>query len=119
MDTGIVEDLRGLRIGIVEGFEYTPEFDRPRLFGKVAGSSGVSFRRLPLGRADTIAGDLQLHKYPAGSDGRAAPVEILPKSPAMVPRCISVPKARADKAERLRAAYEKLKKDAVIGNRDR
>lgn len=121
--TGI-EDLRGLRVGVVEGFEYTPEFDKSQVFEKIPSSSSVvSFRRLLLGRVDAIAGDLQVLKYLADSEGRAASVKILPKPLAMVPRYISVPKARADKAERLRTAYEKLKKDgtidAIIRNWDR
>jgi len=112
--TGI-EDLRGLRVGVVEGFEYTPEFDKSEVFEKIPSSSSVvSFRRLLLGRVDAIAGDLQVLKYLADSEGRTASVKILPKPLAMVPRYISVPKARADKAERLRAAYEKLKRDGTI-----
>ncbi|MBP2301847.1 polar amino acid transport system substrate-binding protein [Azospirillum picis] len=112
--TGI-EDLRGLRIGVVEGFEYTPEFDRSELFEKVDSSSNVvSFRRLLLGRVDAIAGDLQVLTYLAENEGRTGSVKILPKPLAMVPRYISVPKPRTENAERLRAAYEKLKTDGTI-----
>ncbi|WP_372712346.1 hypothetical protein [Azospirillum argentinense] len=41
-------------------------------------------------------------------------MKILPKPLATVPRYISVPKLRAEKAERLQAAYEKLKRDGTI-----
>lgn len=110
-----IDDLQGLRIGVVEGFEYTPEFDKSSLFEKVRSSSNVvSFRRLLLGRVDAIAGDLQVLKYLAESEGRASSVKILPKPLAMVPRYMSVPKLRAEKAERLQAAYEKLKRDGTI-----
>lgn len=110
-----IEDLRGLQIGVVKGFEYTPEFDNSRIFEKINSSSNiVSFRRLLLGRVNAIAGDLQVLRYLADSEGRTNSVKILPKPLAMVPRYISVPKARTEKAERLRAAYEKLKKDGTI-----
>lgn len=110
-----IEDLRGLRIGVVEGFEYTPEFDKSGLFEKVESSSSVvSFRRLLLGRVDAIAGDLQVLRYLADNEGRTGSVKILSKPLAMVPRYISVPKPRTEKAQRLRAAYEKLKKDGTI-----
>ncbi|MBB3262452.1 polar amino acid transport system substrate-binding protein [Azospirillum sp. OGB3] len=110
-----IDDLQGLRIGVVDGFEYTPEFDKSALFEKVRSSSNVvSFRRLLIGRVDAIAGDLQVLRYLADSEGRTGSVKILPKPLAMVPRYISVPKLRADKAERLQAAYEKLKRDGTI-----
>ncbi|MBK3733069.1 transporter substrate-binding domain-containing protein [Azospirillum brasilense] len=112
--TGI-EDLRGLRIGVVDGFEYTPEFDRSPLFERVSSSSNVvSFRRLLLGRVDAIAGDSQVLRSLADSEGRTGSVKILAKPLAMVPRYISVPKPRAEKAARLQAAYEKLKQDGTI-----
>ncbi|WP_246653551.1 substrate-binding periplasmic protein [Azospirillum formosense] len=110
-----IDDLQGLRIGVVDGFEYTPEFDKSPLFERVRSSSNVvSFRRLLLGRVDAIAGDLQVLRYLADSEGRTGSVKILPTPLAMVPRYISVPKMRADKAERLQAAYEKLKRDGTI-----
>ncbi len=110
-----IDDLQGLRIGVVEGFEYTPEFDKSRLFEKGSSSSSVvSFRRLLLGRVDAIVGDLQVLKYLAESEGRMSSVKILPKPLGMMPRYISVPKLRAEKAERLQAAYEKLKQDGTI-----
>nr|WP_257792878.1 transporter substrate-binding domain-containing protein [Azospirillum argentinense] len=74
----------------------------------------MSFRRLLLGRVDAIAGDLQVLRYLADSEGRTGSVKILPKPLATVPRYISVPKLRAEKAERLQAAYEKLKRDGTI-----
>ncbi|WP_353858750.1 transporter substrate-binding domain-containing protein [Azospirillum formosense] len=112
--TGI-EDLRGLRIGVVDGFEYTPEFDKSSLFERVSSSSNVvSFRRLLLGRVDAIAGDSQVLRSLADSEGRTGSVKILPKPLAMVPRYMSVPKPRAEKAARLQAAYEKLKRDGTI-----
>ncbi|CAO3416614.1 substrate-binding periplasmic protein [Azospirillum argentinense] len=110
-----IDDLQGLRVGVVDGFEYTPEFDKSPLFERVRSSSNVvSFRRLLLGRVDAIAGDLQVLRYLADSEGRTSSVKILPKPLAMVPRYISVPKLRAEKAERLQAAYEKLKRDGTI-----
>ncbi|WP_456530570.1 substrate-binding periplasmic protein [Azospirillum argentinense] len=110
-----IDDLQGLRVGVVDGFEYTPEFDKSPLFERVRSSSNVvSFRRLLLGRVDAIAGDLQVLRYLADSEGRTGSVKILPKPLAMVPRYISVPKLRAEKAERLQAAYEKLKRDGTI-----
>ncbi|QCO15655.1 amino acid ABC transporter substrate-binding protein [Azospirillum brasilense] len=110
-----IDDLQGLRIGVVDGFEYTPEFDKSPLFERVSSSSNVvSFRRLLLGRVDAIAGDRQVLRFLADSEGRTGSVKILPTPLAMVPRYISVPKPRTDKAERLQAAYEKLKRDGTI-----
>ncbi|MDO9712717.1 substrate-binding periplasmic protein [Paracraurococcus lichenis] len=110
-----LSDLRGLRVGVVEGFSYTPAFDASDVFERVVASSNTTnFRRLMLGRVDLIAGDLQAIQYLAENDGMKSRIKVLPKALGQVPRYLALPLARDEKAARFQAAYEKLKADGTI-----
>jgi polar amino acid transport system substrate-binding protein len=110
-----LDDLRGLRIGVVSGFNYTPEFDEAKGFERVFASTNLtSFRRLMLGTVDLIAGDLKAIQYIAENDGMAAKMKVLPTPLGYVPRYFAVPLERKDKAARFTAAFEKLKEDGTI-----
>ncbi|WP_207478721.1 substrate-binding periplasmic protein [Arenibaculum pallidiluteum] len=110
-----IEDLRGLKIGVVSGFDYSPEFDRSDVFTRLVSSGNViNFRRLMLGRVDAIVGDREVLKFQAESDGHADAVRILPKPLNVTPRYIAVPKERKEKAEMLQAAFEEIKADGTL-----
>lgn len=111
-----LEDLAPYRIGVVDGFSYAPEFDAATFLEKVPASSNVvNFRRLILGRVDVLVGDLHVLNHMARQDGRLKDVRVLPKPVALVPRYIALPKARKEKAERLQAAFVKLRDNGTIG----
>lgn len=110
-----LEDLTPYRIGVVDGFSYAPDFDAATYLEKVPSSSNVvNFRRLILGRVDVIVGDLHVLNYMARQDGRLKDVRVLPKPVGLVPRYIALPKARKEKAERLQAAFVKLRDNGTI-----
>jgi len=110
-----IEDLRGLRIGVVSGFEYSPEFDKSDVFTRLVSSgNAINFRRLLIGRVDAIVGDREVLKFQAESDGHADKVRILPKPLNVTARYIAVPRQRRDKAEQLRAAFESIKADGTL-----
>jgi polar amino acid transport system substrate-binding protein len=110
-----LEDLTSYRIGVVDGFSYEPTFDAATYLDKLPSSSNVvNFRRLILGRVDVIIGDLHVLNYMAKQDGRLRDVRVLPKPVGLVPRYIAVPKARKEKAEKLQAAFVKLRDDGTI-----
>ena len=103
------------RIGVVDGFSYAPDFDAATYLDKLASSSNVvNFRRLILGRVDVIIGDLHVLNYMARQDGRLKDVRVLPKPVGLIPRYIALPKARKEKAERLQAAFVKLRDNGTI-----
>ncbi len=110
-----LEDLTPYRIGVVDGFSYASDFDAATYLNKIPSSSNVvNFRRLILGRVDVVVGDLHVLNYMAKQDGRLKDVRVLPKPLGLVPRYIAVPKARKDKAERLQAAFVKLRDNGAI-----
>ncbi len=110
-----VNDLVGLRIGVVKGFNYAPDFDTATNLTKVeAGGSLTNFRRLFLDIVDAIVGDRKTLEYFAEQDGSLNRVEFLERPLIMAPRYIAFPRQKADKAERFRAAYERLKAQGVI-----
>ncbi|MBP2227814.1 polar amino acid transport system substrate-binding protein [Azospirillum agricola] len=110
-----LEDLTPYRIGVVDGFSYAPDFDAATYLEKVASSSNVvNFRRLMLGRVDVIVGDLHVLNFMAKQDGRLRDVRVLSKPLGLIPRYIALPKARKEKAEKLQAAFVKLRDDGTI-----
>lgn len=110
-----LEDLTPYRIGVVDGFSYAPDFDAATYLEKVPSSSNVvNFRRLILGRVDVIVGDLHVLNHMARQDGRLRDVRVLPKPVGLIPRYIALPKARKDKAERMQAAFVKLRDNGAI-----
>lgn len=110
-----LEDLTSHRIGVVDGFSYAPDFDAATYLEKVASSSNVvNFRRLILGRVDVIVGDLHVLNHMARQDGRLKDVRVLPKPVGLIPRYLALPKARKEKAERLQAAFVKLRDNGTI-----
>ncbi|MCW2241050.1 substrate-binding periplasmic protein [Azospirillum canadense] len=110
-----LEDLAPYRIGVVDGFSYAPDFDAATYLEKVPASSNVvNFRRLMLGLVDVIVGDLHVLNYMAKQDGRLKNVRVLPKPVGLIPRYIALPKARKEKAERLQAAFVKLRDNGTI-----
>ena len=110
-----VNDLVGLRIGVVGGFKYAPDFDAATNLTKVeAGGSLTNFRRLFLDIVDAIVGDRKTLEFFAEQDGSLSRVDFLEKPLVMAPRYIAFPRQRADKAERFRKAFEKLKAQGVI-----
>ncbi|WP_449235287.1 substrate-binding periplasmic protein [Azospirillum doebereinerae] len=110
-----LEDLSPYRIGVVDGFNYESAFDAATYLDKVPSSSNVvNFRRLILGRVDVLVGDLHVLTYMAKQDGRLKDVRVLPKPLGLVPRYIALPKARKEKADRLQAAFVKLRDNGTI-----
>ncbi|MEI6557694.1 MAG: transporter substrate-binding domain-containing protein [Rhodospirillaceae bacterium] len=110
-----VKDLVGLRIGIVKGFSYSPDFDAADFLTKIpAGGSLTNFRRLFLDIVDAIVGDRKTLEYFAEQDGLRDKVDVLEKPLILAPRYIAMPRAQADKAARFRDAFERLKAVGAI-----
>lgn len=110
-----LEDLAPYRVGVVDGFSYAADFDAATFLDKIPSSSNVvNFRRLILGRVDVIVGDLHVLTYMARQDGRLKDVKVLAKPLGIVPRYIALPKMRKEKAERLQAAFVRLRDNGTI-----
>lgn len=110
-----LEDLRGLRIGVVQGFAYTPEFDKATFLTKEAAANNlINIRLLLARRLDLVVGDRHALAYFVEQDGRLADIRFLAKPLGYVPRYLAMPKARTEKAARFRAALQALQRDGAI-----
>lgn len=111
-----LEDLKGLTVGIVQGFSYSQEFDSATGFTKVASATNnqTLVRMVAAGRSDAAIGDYNTLRYLAQQEGVADKIAFLPKPHKEVPRYIAFPKSKADKAERFRAGLNKLVADGTV-----
>lgn len=110
-----LEDLRGRRVGVVQGFTYTPEFDAAGFIDKEAAIDNVlNIRKLVGGRIDAVIGDHYTLQHIARVEGVAGKLRMLPKPLSVVPRYIAFPKSRKDKADRFAKGLEDLKADGTI-----
>ena len=111
-----LDDLVGLRLGVVRGFAYSEAFGADKRLTKVrAYASLTNFRRLFLGVVDAVVGDRLTLLYYADLDGvRPDKFEFLPKPLAIEPRYFAFPLKRAAEAARFQAALDRLKADGTI-----
>ncbi|MGQ9372102.1 substrate-binding periplasmic protein, partial [Azospirillum sp. A39] len=112
-DSGIaydtLADLGGKRIGTVQGFAYTPEFDGADFLEKEpVANNTLNIRKLAAGRLDVVIGDLHTLASVAREEKVSAKIRFLPKPLSEVPRYIAFPKARKEKAERFAKALAEL-----------
>ena len=78
-DIQSVEDLVNYRIGVVDGYHYTQEFDNNQDIKKlVSAGTTVNLRRLLLKRVDLIIGDKDSLRATAELEGKLSQVKILP-----------------------------------------
>ena len=111
-----LDDLVGLRLGVVRGFAYSEAFGADKRLTKVkAHASLTNFRRLFLGVVDAVVGDRLTLLYYADLDGvRPDKFDFLPKPLAIEPRYFAFPLKRAEEAARFQAALDRLKADGTI-----
>jgi polar amino acid transport system substrate-binding protein len=110
-------DLRGLRIGVVYGFSYGPEFDRSTGFVRAPESHVLAnLLQLLAGRVDATIGDERSLRYEMERHLRERKDEVgfLPRAVSVQPLCIGVSRRRPG-GERLvadfDAALEELRRD--------
>ncbi|EWY40906.1 hypothetical protein N825_33790 [Skermanella stibiiresistens SB22] len=114
-DVKDIADLRGLRVGTIRGFTYTPLFDNDAEIQKLEGANATTnIRRLFYGRTDIIIGDRESLLYSADEDGKLDRVQMLTMKVGDFPRYIAFPKQRTEKAERFEKALEELIADGTI-----
>lgn len=82
--------LAGHRVGVVNGFTYTPEFDRSAAFTREGSIDDLtSLRKLLLGRVSTVLGGSANLRYAARQLGVSERIRILRPALAEVPRYVS------------------------------
>lgn len=110
-----LDDLKGLTVGTVQGFTYTPEFDASDLFRKEAAvNNTLNVLKLASGRLDAIVGDLHTLTFIVKQEKMTGKIRFLAKPLAEVPRYIAFPRPRGDKAERFARGLEELKANGTI-----
>jgi polar amino acid transport system substrate-binding protein len=104
-------DLKRFVVATVQGYAYSPDFDHANGLRKdqTATSQLLLLKKLIAERDDLIAGDADTLKALAEREGVARRVAFLPHLVEEGPRYVAFPKDRADKAERFRAALDRVK----------
>jgi polar amino acid transport system substrate-binding protein len=104
-------DLKRFVVATVQGYQYSPDFDHAAGLRKdqTATSQTLLLKKLIAERDDLIAGDADTLKALAERDGVTRRVAFLPHLVEEAPRYVAFPKSRADKAERFRAALERVR----------
>jgi polar amino acid transport system substrate-binding protein len=104
-------DLKRFVVATVQGYAYSPEFDGAAGLRKdqTATSQLLLLKKLIAERDDLIAGDADTLKALAEREGLTRRISFLPRLVEEGPRFVAFPKMAADKAERFRAALERVK----------
>ena len=75
-----LEDLVGLRVGVIRGYTYGKEFDTSSLFKKQSNNSHIAnFKKLKLGRIDIYPCDSIVGKYLIRKNNLYSEFKVLPK----------------------------------------
>lgn len=75
-----IEDLKGLKVGVIRGYTYGKEFDKNTLFSRESNNSHIAnFKKLKLGRIDIYPCDSIVGKYLIRKNNIHTYFKILPK----------------------------------------
>ena len=109
-------DLKRFVVATVQGYAYSPEFDHAAGLRKdqTATSQLLLLKKLIAERDDLIAGDADTLKALAEREGLGRRIAFLPHLVEQAPRYVAFPKDRADKAERFRAALERVRASGAL-----
>lgn len=110
-------DLKRFVVATVQSYAYSPDFDHATGLRKdqTATSQLLLLKKLIAERDDLIAGDADTLKALADREGVTRRVAFLPHLIEESPRYVAFPKNRADKAERFRAALDRVKARGDFG----
>lgn len=106
-----LDDLNGLRIGVIQGYTYGAAFDQsPSLIrDAAAGNYRQLVRMLAAGRVDLVIGDRETLTHFARLEHLREQITVLPKAFAEVPRYIAVPRSKPAIAARMETALVALR----------
>lgn len=108
-------DLRGMTIGVVQGYRYDPAFDQASHFRRESAEDNLlNLRKLVAGRLDAVVGDLLTLHYLARENGLAAQIRYAEKPIAAVPRYAAFPQARAERAQRFADGMKQITDDGTL-----
>jgi polar amino acid transport system substrate-binding protein len=109
-------DLKRFVVATVQGYAYSPAFDAAAGLRKdeTATSQLLLLKKLIAERDDLIAGDADTLKALAAREGLTRQIAFLPRLIEEGPRYVAFPKDRAEKAERFRAALERLRAEGAL-----
>lgn len=98
--TGLA-DLRGMTIGVVQGYRYDEAFDQASHFRRESAEDNLlNLKKLVAGRLDAIIGDQSTLHYLARENGLVGQIRYADQAVVEVPRYAAVPKSRPDRARR-------------------
>lgn len=111
-----LEDLHGLRIGVIQGYTYGAAFDESAFLIKdaAAGNYRQLVRMLAAGRVDLVIGDRETLTYFARLENLREQITVLPKPFAKVPRYIAVPRSKPAIADRMEKALAALRRNGGL-----
>lgn len=110
-----VADLRGMTVGVVQGYRYAPAFDEATYFRRESAEDNLlNLKKLAAGRLDAIVGDLLTLHYLARENGLVDQIRYAEKPLVEVPRYAAFPKARAERAQRFADGMKRITEDGTL-----
>lgn len=108
-DPASIAALAGRRVGVVEGWIYTPEFDAATNIEKVSCSSlTLAVRRLAAGRVDATIGDRVALAHLIKTEGLSHALRLSAVTYGHGPRYVAFPRSRAALAAQFKDALARL-----------
>ncbi len=112
--TGLA-DLRGMTIGVVQGYRYAPAFDEATYFRRESAEDNLlNLKKLAAGRLDAIVGDMLTLHYLARENGLVDQIRYAEKPLVEVPRYAAFPQARAVRAQRFADGMKRITDDGTL-----
>ncbi len=108
-------DLRGMTIGVVQGYRYDPAFDQAAHFRRESAEDNLlNLKKLAAGRLDAVIGDLLTLHYLARENGLVDQVRYADKPVVAVPRYVAFPQARVERAARFAEGMKRITDDGTL-----
>jgi polar amino acid transport system substrate-binding protein len=112
--TGIA-DLKGMTIGVVQGYRYDEAFDQATQFRRESAEDNLlNLKKLAAGRLDAVIGDLSTLHYLARENGLVDQIRYAGKPVVQVPRYVAFPQARAERARRFADGMKRITDDGTL-----
>lgn len=110
-----VADLRGMTVGVVQGYRYAPAFDEATYFRRESAEDNLlNLKKLAAGRLDAIVGDLMTLHYLARENGLVDQIRYAEKPLVEVPRYAAFPQARVERAQRFAEGMKRITEDGAL-----
>lgn len=114
-DYAELADLRGMTVGVVQGYRYDAAFDHASHFRRESAEDNLlNLKKLAAGRLDAVIGDFSTLHHLARENGLDGQIRYAARPIVEVPRYVAFPQSRADRAQRFAAAMQRITDDGTL-----